>query len=108
MHKFKSYFNEKVADKNSERVYNKLMDRQKELARAFAVIVDTGGKFDKGIEENGSHYLEPEDNISNFDQGIACGRCLFFDQKNSCSIVEGRIEQKASCRFWIIPAEEIK
>lgn len=107
MEKFNKYLKESVAEKNREKVYDRLGDRQKDVARALAVIVDADGKFDKGIDENGAHYIEPEDNV-NADKHLACGHCLFFDGKSSCSIVDGKIDPLAVCKYWIIPEEDTK
>jgi len=107
MREFKKYFTEGVAEKNSEKIYEKLSERQQDVAKALAVIVDADGKFDKGIDGNGAHYREPEDNIDH-DKGLACGHCLFFDGKKLCSIVDGKIDHKAICKYWIIPEEETR
>lgn len=63
-------------------------------------IAEKTGKWGKGTDGEGSHYVEE----SPFqDEGLICANCAFYEGGQACEIVEGGIKPNAICKFWIIP-----
>ena len=74
--------------------------RQKKLYKDLEDISELFGKFGKGIDSEGAHYVEEspfaEDNM-------ICANCAFYEGPRACEIVEGDIAPEAVCKFWLIP-----
>lgn len=84
-----------------------LTEKQQELIDGLVEITDEYGKFGWGIDGDGSHYTPAENNPFKAE-GLVCKNCVFFAHESySCSIVSGKIDEEAICKFWIIENEEL-
>ena len=76
--------------------------RQKKLYEDLEEIAELFGKFGKGIDSEGAHYVE----VSPFaSENLQCSTCAFYEGPRACELVEGDIAPEAVCKFWIIPNE---
>lgn len=76
--------------------------RQKKLYEELEDISELFGKFGKGIDSEGAHYVE----VSPFaEENMICANCAFYEGPRACEIVEGDIAPEAVCKFWLIPNE---
>lgn len=76
--------------------------RQKKLYEDLEDVAELFGKFGKGIDSEGAHYVEQSPFI---DENLQCSSCAFFEGPRACEIVEGDIAPEAICKFWVIPNE---
>lgn len=76
--------------------------RQKKLYEDLEEIAELFGKFGKGIDSEGAHYVEENPFAS---ENIQCSTCAFYEGPRACEIVEGDIAPEAVCKFWVIPNE---
>lgn len=84
-----------------------LTEKQQELIDSLVEITDEYGKFNWGMDGDGSHYTPAQDNPFK-EQGLVCANCVFFaKESNSCAIVAGVLEPDAICKFWVIENEEL-
>jgi HK97 family phage prohead protease len=79
--------------------------RQRYLYDELEGIAETFGKFTKGIDSEGAHYVEESPFASD---GLICANCAFYEGPRACEIVEGDIAPEAVCKFWIIPNELVR
>jgi hypothetical protein len=77
-------------------------ERPTTIVHALQRVVESFGKFDQGIGDDGCHYIFAGENTF-ANQGIKCENCIFFRQPSSCDIVRGIIQPGGICRWWIIP-----
>lgn len=84
-----------------------LNDRQHALYKLYEMTVEEYGMFDKTSRANGSHYT-PADANPFKEEGLICSNCSFFQGKNACELVTGKIQPEGICKLWIIPEELIK
>ena len=94
---------EEMEDVDPDDVLN---PRQKCQYEAFEWIAEKFGKWDKGSEDNGAHYMEAEDNPFKKD-GMICANCVFYEGGQGCEIVSGTIDPNALCKLWIIASENL-
>lgn len=81
--------------------------RQQALVTALLDIVEKNGKFGQGIDANGAHYAPAEANPFK-TEGIICENCVFYAPDSySCSIVDGKIEEEAICKLWVIENSDL-
>lgn len=64
-------------------------------------LVELFGKYDKGIGEQGAHYVAESPFA---DEGIVCSSCAFYEGPRACEIVDGDIDPNGICKRWVIPA----
>lgn len=83
-----------------------LTARQNLLIRAQLAIAQKLGPWRRDVEADGAGYIGPEANAG-FEQGFACGNCVFFQPGNRCAIVKGRIDEGGLCRFHVIPNDRL-
>lgn len=76
--------------------------RQKKLYEDLEDVAELFGKFGKGIDSEGAHYVEQSPFMAD---NIQCATCAFYEGPRACEIVEGDIAPEAVCKFWIIPNE---
>ena len=76
--------------------------RQRYLYDELEDVAETFGKFGRGIDSEGAHYVE--DNPFK-TEGIMCANCAFYAGPRACEIVDGDIAPEAVCKFWLIPNE---
>ena len=76
--------------------------RQKKLYEDLEEVAELFGKFGRGIDSEGAHYVAESPFAA---EGMICANCAFYEGPVACEIVEGRIDPSAVCKFWIIPNE---
>ena len=94
---------DKIAKQNNPDIYNDLNPHLKDTASKLSEVVVKHGKYSQNIV--GAHYV---DESSFKENNVICDNCLFFDGKDSCSIVDGKINADGICRFRIISKDTIK
>jgi hypothetical protein len=85
-----------------------LAPAEQEYANAMMAIVAKYGKLSDG-DENGIWvgYVQKEDN-DNFEIGVMCSNCYFYDGGSICKIVKQSIEPGGYCRLAAIPPGLVK
>jgi hypothetical protein len=83
-----------------------LATRQNLMVRSALAIVQKVGPWDRGVEANGAGYIDGSRN-DGFDQGFACGNCVFMQGEDRCAIVKGKIAEDGLCRLHVIPNDRL-
>lgn len=85
-----------------------LAPAEQEYANAMLGIAAKYGKLSDG-DENGIWvgYVSREDN-DNFEIGVMCSNCYFYDGESMCKIVKQSIEPGGYCRLAAIPPGLVK
>jgi hypothetical protein len=83
-----------------------LTARQNLMVRSSLAIVQKVGPWGRGIEADGAGYIDGKQN-DGFDQGFACGNCVFMQPGHRCAIIKGRIEEDGLCRLHVIPNDRL-
>lgn len=86
-----------------ESMENKLAPAEQEYANAMLSIVSKYGKLADG-DSNGIWvgYVSAMEN-DNFEIGVKCSNCYFYDSEKVCKIVAREIEPGGYCRLAAIP-----
>ena len=80
--------------------------RQNLMIRANHLIAAKLGPWDKGIGEDGAHYMSPAQNGFRAS-GMVCHNCAFWREGGGCSIVAGNVEAEGLCKLWVIPESRL-
>lgn len=83
-----------------------LTARQNLMVRSALAIVQKVGPWDRGVEANGAGYIDGSRN-EGFDQGFACGNCVFMQGEDRCAIVKGKVAEDGLCRLHVIPSDRL-
>lgn len=94
---------DKIAKQNNPDIYDDLNPHLKDTASKLSEVVVKHGKYSRNMVS--AHYVDESPFKEN---NIICNNCLFFDGKDSCSIVEGKINSDGICRFRVIPKDIVK
>lgn len=78
-----------------------LSDRQQAIYDDLEQTVDEHGKFERGTDADGAHYMPAAKNPF-IGEGLVCSNCAFWVGPNKCEIVEGTIQPNAICKLWVI------
>ncbi len=81
--------------------------RQNLMIRANLLITQKLGPWDKGIGEDGAHYMSPAQNPFQ-SSGLACHNCAFWREGGGCTIVNGNIEREGLCKLWVISEDRLR
>jgi len=90
----------------SEPVTKELSDRQQALYDDYEDTVQEHGKFGRGVDADGAHYVVAAKNPF-INEGLVCSNCAFWVGPKGCQIVEGEIQPNAICKLWIIDEEKL-
>ena len=90
-------YNKPMSEESSE--MNGLVERQQMLYRMFEIVADRLGKWGKGIDGDGAHYVAKSPFAG---EGMVCSNCSFFQGGRMCEIVAGDIAPEAICKLWVI------
>jgi hypothetical protein len=83
----------------------KICARQRAQVVAYKLIAGTAGQWERGIDNEGAHYIEKH---SFRDEGIVCANCVFYKGPRACEIVKGEIDPMGICKLWVIPDMYLK
>lgn len=81
--------------------------RQNLMIRANLLISAKLGPWDKGIGEDGAHYMSPAQNAFRAS-GMVCHNCAFWREGGGCAVVNGKVEPEGLCKLWVIPEDKLK
>ena len=83
-----------------------LTARQNLMVRSSLAIVAKLGPWERGVQANGAGYVEGSAN-DGFEQGFACGNCVFMQGEDRCAIVRGKVAEDGLCRLHVIPNDRL-
>jgi hypothetical protein len=83
-----------------------LSDRQQAIYDDLEDTVEEHGKFGRGTDADGSHYVVAAKNPF-VKEGLVCSNCAFWVGPNGCQIVEGEVQPNAICKLWVIDEEKL-
>jgi hypothetical protein len=83
-----------------------LSGRQQAIYDDLEDTVEEHGKFGRGVDADGSHYVVAAKNPF-IGEGIVCSNCAFWVGPKGCQIVQGEIQPNAICKFWVIDEEKL-